>query len=157
MEIKKHSFKNFKFILIALTIFFSLSSVLAGEKENKNPIDRWLDKCLEKKQSTQGMVECYNEATDMWDRELNKVYKNLMKNLKPNERKLLRESQRRWIKYRDKEFEFLNTFPFVNNNRYKYGTMSFIMVAAQKMQVVKDRVLELESFLNFINFSNPNF
>ncbi len=46
----------------------------------------------------------------MWDKRLNQVYRKLMIKLSPKQRKLLRESQRKWLQYRDREFKFIESF-----------------------------------------------
>ena len=140
----------FKNILVVLSILLIVNPTLADEKKNK--IDKWLDKCLDKNYSTLGSIECYNKAIDMWDAELNRVYKELMKTLKPKGKKLLRASQREWVKFKEKEFEFLNNYPYIYNNKYKHGTITLIVIQDQKLQIVKDRTLELKSFLDFITF-----
>lgn len=143
---------KFIFFQIVLIILLSVDLAFSGSKDEKDPIDKWLDRCIEKDYSTLGVVKCYDEAIDMWDVELNRVYKKLMKSLKPNERKLLRASQREWVKFKEKEFEFLNSYPYMNNNKVEHGTMSLIVVQERKLDIIKHRTLELKEFLDFVNF-----
>ncbi len=134
-----------KAILIIFLALFINGSVWAGEKEKKHPIDEWLEKCIEKDSSTAGMINCSNKAYDMWDKELNKVYQELIKKLSPEERKLLIESQRQWIRFRDAEFKFIDKF-FMG-----YGTILPVLKAGEKINIIKERTKKLDGYLFYIN------
>ncbi len=141
-----------KTILIVFLTSFIIGSVWAGEKEKKHPIDEWLEKCIEKDSSTAGMINCSNKAYDMWDKELNKVYQELIKKLSPEERKLLIESQRQWIRFRDAEFKFIDKFYYSEK-----ATMFYPMAETSKLQLLKNRVGVLQIYLNKIELKNDEF
>jgi len=132
-------------LLMLLTIIFYVfldNVALAQEQEKKHPIDEWLEKCIEKDSSTAGMINCSGKAYEMWDKELNEVYQKLMKKLMPEERKKLRESQRQWIKFRDAEFGFIDDLYL------GIGTMIPVIKYGQKLDFVKQRVLQLQEYLS---------
>lgn len=116
------------------------------EKEKKHPIDVWLEKCTEKENyTTAGMLNCSSQALDKWDKELNRVYKELIKKLSPEEKELLKQSQLQWIKFRDAEFKFLD------NLYLETGTIVPVMIMGDKLDIVSERVKILEKYLNYIN------
>lgn len=67
-----------------------------GDK-NKHPLDIFYSECSSANPSTVGMGACAGLSNELWDKELNRSYKNIPKKLK-SETKLM---QRAWIKYRD--------------------------------------------------------
>ncbi|MEE8388269.1 MAG: lysozyme inhibitor LprI family protein, partial [Acidiferrobacterales bacterium] len=79
-----------------------------------------------------------------WDVALNKAYKALMKRLPEQDKLLLRESQRKWISYRDSEFVFMQ-----KHIRREGGTLSLIIVDERMANFVRRRVIALEAY-NFI-------
>ncbi|RUM59398.1 MAG: DUF1311 domain-containing protein [Persephonella sp.] len=134
---------KFKFFVVILLLFsFNLSFA-----EDKDPIDLWLEKCLEKNLTTMGMLECTGKAYVIWDKRLNQVYRKLMSKLSPKQRKLLRESQRKWLQYRDKEFKFIENF-YTGS-----GSMARILIAFDKLEFLKNRVKELEQYLSIVEKS----
>ncbi|MCJ7587302.1 MAG: DUF1311 domain-containing protein [Candidatus Aminicenantes bacterium] len=112
----------------------------------KHPIDQWLSECMEKDPSTQGMLLCLDEAYRRWDAELNRVYQDLMSRLTPDERAALRESQRAWLKQRDEMFKLLDAI-----YGRKEGTMFLTMRAADRVEIVQKRALELLGVLDVLN------
>jgi uncharacterized protein YecT (DUF1311 family) len=134
-----------KNILILFAMMFVSAFLYSQEAAKKNPIDKWLDDCLETNQSTQGMVDCANEAYIKWDSELNKVYKKLLSLLDTDSQKKLKESQRAWVKFRDEEFKLLDSFYAT-----KEGSMYLPMHALDKVDIVKNRVQELSGHLQVI-------
>jgi hypothetical protein len=69
-----------------------------------------------------------------WDLELNRVYKDLMQNL-PEEKKLqLKFSQRKWIEFRDLEFELLNN---IDKDAW------YPQPKSREMKFIRSRVLNL--------------
>jgi uncharacterized protein YecT (DUF1311 family) len=137
--------KNF-WLLLVLILFILHFNGFSEEKEKKHPIDVWLEKCMEKENyTTAGMLNCSSQALDKWDKELNRVYKELMKKLSPEERELLKQSQQQWIKFKDAEFKFLD------NLYLGTGTMIPVMIMGDKLDIISERVKMLERYLNYIN------
>mgnify|MGYP001772491557 CR=1 FL=1 len=139
--------RGVKFLTILAIVFYVFlgNIALAEEQEKKHPIDVWLEKCIEKDSSTAGMINCGVKAYDMWDKELNKVYQELMKKLSPEERKLLRESQRQWLKFRDAEFKVIDKiydFPGGFYTTQRIGS---------KIRIIRERALRLKEYLDEIS------
>ena len=127
------------FVLLSLVIV-----VAAGAQENKkgHPIDQWLGKCIQQDESTAGMRNCTAQAYGMWDKELNKAYKSLMNNLSPDGKIALKNSQLAWIKYRDAESKFNDEVTAL-----KGGTLYLLMGDSSRLEMVKERTLELQRFI----------
>lgn len=111
----------------------------------KHPIDQWLSDCLAKDPSTRGMLACFEEGYRRWDAELNRVYKELMKKLTPEEQGTLKESQIAWLKQRDETFKLLQII-----YAKKDGTMYLTMKAADRVDIVQKRTMELSSYLDVL-------
>ena len=96
------------------------------------------------------MVRCNDIAHKQWDRELNKNYQTLMRELKPAGKPLLRSAQLNWIKYRDNEFKLIDSI-------YDdiQGTMYIPMRIEEKMQIVKERALALASRVDMLGETEP--
>ena len=128
--------------LLLLTTLFTSAQI-----ETKHSIDIQREKCLDivENQTTVGMINCEIEAAKLWDKQLNEYYKELLKLLNKEEQELLKESQRKWIEYRDKEFSFSSTL--YNNLE---GTMWRIVAAGRRCDIIRDRALELEQYINIL-------
>lgn len=112
-------------------------------------IDTKLDQCKNKAQNTVDINECYRLATTAWDAELNKQYLALLKENPESVGKGFRESQRQWIKYRDAYNEALNTY-----YRQEQGTIWSIVAAESKMNVIRDKALDLYRVRESVNLGN---
>lgn len=140
-----------KKVLIILSNLFvivliSFSVTLAQEQKQEHPIDNWLTKCIDKDSSTAGMRDCFGKAYDMWDKELNKVYKELMKKLGLKGQKSLKEAQTSWIKYRDSEFKLNDEI--IGS---KEGTMWLTVSDGDRVEFVKQRTLELRRYWEILS------
>lgn len=124
-------------ILFPYLFLFSLS-LSAQKKADIHPIYKQHAECIEKDGSNLGMRQCTIESIDAWDKELNKVYKNLMDNLNEADQAALKKSQRKWIEFRDAEFEFLDSFIASRD-----GSMYITYYAMQKMAFIRARTAEL--------------
>jgi len=140
-----------KQVTISGVLFILLFNFTAAQDDNndKHPIDIKVEECLaiHSNQTTIGMIECIQTAMEEWDDELNKYYKLLMNNLDINEQEKLRDAQRQWLVFRDKEFEFIGT-------RYgkMEGTMFNIIEADSRNNIVRQRALELKSYYDILIF-----
>ena len=136
--------------LTGLLLILFIQLMLAQESEtDKHPIDIKVEDCLAigSNQTTVGMIACIQIAMEEWDAEPNKYYKLLMNNLDINEQDKLRDAQRQWLAFRDKEFEFIGT-------RYgnMEGTIFNIIEADSRNNFVKQRALELKSYYDILIF-----
>ena len=73
------------------------------------------------------------------DKELNATYNTLRKKLPEEKQKQLKTSQLSWIKYRDLELKFIDA-TWTNKD---FGTSSAISRGQYKLNVVRDRVIQL--------------
>jgi uncharacterized protein YecT (DUF1311 family) len=130
-------------LLLAARPWFPLLPAQTAEK--RHPIDMRLDECLKKDPSTAGMLECLGKAYTSWDAELNAIYKKLLASLPAEGQNALRESQRAWLKYRDQEFLLLEKLYGLME-----GSMYQTMQAADRVDFVRKRALELSSYLDVL-------
>ena len=127
-----------------LTLSFFLP-VLGDDAASQHAIDAWLSDCLEKDPSTTGVNACLGQAFEKWDYELNRVYRELNGRLSAEAKAVLRETQRAWIAFRDRELAFLARFYGGLD-----GTMYRNMLAADRVELVRRRAQELASFLDVL-------
>lgn len=127
---------------------FAVALLLATSvqaKDAMNTIELGIESCLNTNQSTAGMLECYTRAEQDWDTELNRVYKALQSKLKPSAQDALKQAQRAWITQRDKEFELINAI-----HEHMDGTMWIPVMASKRADVVKERALALQDYLELL-------
>ena len=77
---------------------------------------------------------------------MNVAYKALMKELPVEGQNALREAQREWIKYRDKEFEAIDSV-----YSQMEGTMWIPIRIESRVRVVRERVLMLRHYLEILS------
>ena len=108
----------------------------------KHPIDIEMERMLEEDSSTAGIWLAYEFAMKEWDKLLNENYRALMQKLSQEEQNKLRAAQREWIKYRDLEFAFNETYwdGF-------HGTMYITRSTAYQWMFVRERALRLGYYL----------
>lgn len=83
------------------------------------------------------------ETTSEWDELLNKYYKILMNLLIEDSKKLLKNSQKKWLEYRDSEKEF-------NNNLFwdsDQGTLQYVWISDRTLEITKSRVIEIVDYI----------
>jgi len=128
-----------KRILVVILVIVSMFT-LPLFAQDKHPIDKLEEECIEKDSTTAGMNNCAMEACKQWDVELNKYYELLLGILSIEEKQQLKVAQVAWLKYRDLETKFrMDTF--LNNQ----GTMYSNMAMSEKLDIIKQRALELKS------------
>jgi uncharacterized protein YecT (DUF1311 family) len=128
-------------LIITGMLFILLTNFAFGQEREteKHPIDIKVEECLsiDSNQSTFGMIDCIRTA----------YYKLHMNTLDTDEQEKLRDSQRQWLVYRDKEFEFIETM-----YRNMEGTMWKIVEADNRNNIVRQRALELTSYYDTLIF-----
>lgn len=122
-----------KYLLLLLFPFLAFAQISEGEK---HPIDAQFETC--EAGNTAEMIQCAAKKYAAWDKEMNTYYKLLMGILGIEEKARLKESQRKWLAYRDAEIEFAATL-----NRNKDGTMWPVFFGTTKANIVRTRALEL--------------
>jgi uncharacterized protein YecT (DUF1311 family) len=134
-----------KTILLAaiLAAAFSLPA-LAQEEGSPDPIDAALTACLDSPdgQSTAGMIGCADAAYASWDQELNTAYSSLIENVDADSAAKLKASQRKWVAFRDAEYEFQE-----GTWTADYGTAMSVSLALARVDMIRARVLTLRSYM----------
>ncbi|WP_265429166.1 lysozyme inhibitor LprI family protein [Chryseobacterium sp. YIM B08800] len=134
-----------KKIIVLIFVFFSVFIF----SQETHFIDIEESKCLDKKEiSNAQMLECSIKAGQSWDKELNKYYNLLASKLPKDAFEILKTSQKEWIIYRDKEFKFISKLYY----EVKEGTMWYIIAENKKKEIVKSRTLELQMFLEDLEY-----
>ena len=150
---KKVITKGILFILITSQVVLAINKGIEA-KEEKHPIDVWYEKCLANSEGGSfEMKDCAVKAHAMWDKEMNKIYKELMKRLPPKQKEALKESQKQWLKFRDAEFDFLVKY-YYETNPPGFGDFLLWMEDA-RMEIVKQRTLQLDRYLYHSEFLLP--
>jgi uncharacterized protein YecT (DUF1311 family) len=138
---------TFRPVFFILIFFFAFSGTSAQVQDNKKThlIDQKLEDCLgtDTNQTTLGMMECTAAAKAEWDAELNKYYKLLMQVLPAKQKEKLKQAQRQWLAYRDKESDFSGTMFYSLD-----GSMWKISAASREYNITKTRAIELIDYYN---------
>jgi len=128
-------------------------SVQAFEKNYQQVIQ----KCLDHTMGGSGGIPC-NIASDIWNRELNTAYSELMKALSDETAKhALREAQRNWIKQRDLDQKWLLALTNYRYRNHQQGSMYQLMSSGDldtdTAALVKNRTLLLRQWLKQLHTS----
>lgn len=123
------------------------SIAVAGGKID--PIDAKTEGCTSEATSTMSMLECENQAYDAWDARLNQNYQRVRGHLDAEGKKALQASQRDWLKHRDGEFQWMQ-----DAYRKMQGTIYQVSAASTRVRIVRDRALQLQSFLETVEESH---
>jgi len=113
-----------------------------------HPIDQQVNELLDKNQDTHGQIQAIGKGIELWDAELNRVYKELMTAYTGNEKAkaALKTAQLAWLKFRDAEHKHLSELYSI-----KDGSMYRIFHNSDYMELIKARALELKSRLDTLN------
>ena len=84
----------------------------------------------------------FNEYEKFLDVELNLAYNSYMKKLKEDEREKMKQAQRAWLVYKEKDFEFIEK----SWNKVKHGSSFQLSKGNFRVTVLKNRIIQ---FLNF--------
>ena len=94
--------------------------------------------------ATAGIVQCLQRERDAWDFLLNRYYQALRKSEPEPARSTLRDTQRAWIAFRDKDCQFAY-------EQFLGGSMRLVAGAACERDRTAERVLHLWAYSNFGN------
>jgi uncharacterized protein YecT (DUF1311 family) len=135
-------------ILTFSLLLFTVITLTAQEIKKVHPIDKFHRECMDKEenQTTMGMSDCDMQAQEKWDKELNKVYGALTKKLKPEQKEVLKNSQKAWLKHRDEEMKAIDAI-FGQLD----GSIWMNVRSSCSMKVIKERVLVLQNYLDLLN------
>jgi len=131
---------------LLLIVFLALAMPLRAGDEKKHPIDQAMDAAMERDPSTAGMVQAISNANKKWDKEMNALYQDLKKAMKPDEWAALVAAQKAWIAYRDAQ-----TKSIAETYGHMEGTMWVPVSASSVMGLTKDRALFLQSLKETIS------
>ena len=116
-----------------------------------DPVEEKVDALRDKSKSTADMVEAEDEGMKLWDKELNRVYGELLRQLPKEDKSALKDSQQEWIKFRDRNLKLIQVV---------YGkaeaTMYHVFAARAALDVVKGRVLDLRGYLEVFETAWPS-
>ncbi|MGL6023415.1 MAG: lysozyme inhibitor LprI family protein, partial [Cetobacterium sp.] len=136
-------------LLKSTCIFFILSILsFSGVSEDYNielsRLEKQYEEKLDNDYSTHGMLSAMDEYYKELDKVLNKSYKELMSVLSEDDKIALRDSQRTWIKFRDKQIEF-------SRNLYskKSGTIWSQFTPRIMIDMMNNRIHELVNCLAY--------
>lgn len=139
----KRVFVKFIFCSIAL-----LPSNYCVADEIKYPIDLSEEKCLNTAYSTADMRKCTYDAMDSWFKEIDKYMALLRKELPKEKLNTLETSQKHWKEYQLVEFDLINEL--IHN---KGGTVYTVVAIAHKLNIIKERALNLQKYYKEIKDS----
>ncbi|MDO7172767.1 lysozyme inhibitor LprI family protein [Mariniflexile sp. AS56] len=139
-----------KEISLSIIFIFTLNG-LFGQSKTGDQIDLELKNCLEseKNYTTSAMTQCVIDATKNWDERLNETYQTLLKKLSSEQKKILVNAQKSWIAFRDNELAFSNKL-----YHDMQGTMWIPIHAETRLNLTRQRTLEIESYLDNIAIEN---
>lgn len=134
--------------LAVLTVFCQLTA-LTYASDKSDPPDyigefRYREKDLVKrinnpKNTSKEYSVTYHDYLIFLDEELNAAYELLMEKLQKSQQEELRNSQRKWLKFRDAEFEFINN----NWTRDSFSSSEWISLGDYRTTIVRERVMQL--------------
>ena len=115
--------------------------------DKPDPIDVALERELEKSGGVTSEVrEAQGRAHDAWDKRLNAAYRALQTKVSDVDRKLLVQSQREWLKFRETHFQFVWSPSMLAQD----GTLAPVIVGEWSREMLKQRVCELERAVHYL-------
>lgn len=131
-------------IMIAVMLWaFPNHGFPAGSQEG-HPIDKWVEEQIAKDPSTAGERDAYDQGSQRWDKEMNKIYWELMKRLDKHQQAALKNAQRNWLKFRDAESQVLAQII-----QKLSGTMWLPVPSARLYKINRQRAMELKDYLEW--------
>lgn len=130
---------------LSLVAAAAAPAMAVSADEEKDVVTAELDKCLEapEGQTTAGMVECTHNAYVAYDKQLNDVYKKALAGVDKASADKIRESQRKWIAWRDAQREADN-----GAWRADRGTLASLDIESFNVDAIKARVQQLQYYVS---------
>jgi uncharacterized protein YecT (DUF1311 family) len=143
--------KSQRSALLLLVAATGLSLADGPMREPKpDPVAQADDACMDKAETTAAIVECGNASYKRWDAELNRVYGEVRKKLDRQGEQALKESQQKWLAYRDADLHAIRAIYGAVQ-----GTMYIPMSADASAALVKARVQELRTYEDLFDAQDP--
>ena len=108
-------------------------SNLETNLEERDESQRRVDECMQKDSSTAGMIQCIDAEFAIQDKLLNQNYKKAMSVLNDENKKKLKDIQRKWVAYKEAKCPFVPPM----------GTLYAVTAADCYLQMTKERAREL--------------
>lgn len=146
--------KKLIYILLSVVFFNFTISIEAKETPQLSleieSIVKGREKCiasdpgLASGYTTPGLTKCEWDAYKKFDEMLNEVYQKLKSKLTREEKQQLVNSQKRWIQYRNTEFQLIEAI------YSKLGTIGKLNKIYRQSEIVRHRLEELQVYLKEI-------
>ena len=143
--------KKFIFAVFAASLVFGAQELAIKTKpssnspsnletnlEERDESQERVDECMQKDSSIAGMVGCINAEFAVQDKILNENYKKVMGALTEENRKILKDVQRKWVAYKEAKCAF---YP-------RQGTIHRLDAADCYLQMTKERATELADIVS---------
>ena len=108
-------------------------SILETNLEERDESQRRIDECMQKDSSTAGMIQCIDAEFAIQDKLLNQNNKKAMSVLNDENKKKLKDIQRKWVAYKEAKCPFVPPM----------GTLYAVTAADCYLQMTKERAREL--------------
>ena len=147
--------KFLSFACITVTYFavsgVTLVSADPDTSPTPDPVEKEVHELREKANSTGEMVQAEARGLELWDAELNRVYRLLQTKLPESDRRKLIISQRAWLTFRDANSELIRAV-----YERAEGTMYRPVAVNAELQIVKERAENLRGYLAIIEEAWPD-
>ena len=110
------------------------------EETYKNPIDKKEAYCINKTNNSSDLRTCIYDASEDWEKEINKYLLLLKKSTTKEQYKIIKDSQNLWIKEKEKDYQVVDKFIYNHG-----GTMYFDIAAGEYKDIIKNRALFLKN------------
>jgi len=136
-------------ILLATPLSWAEDAVIEEDgEEEQHPIVAWTETCLNKEEGNVDMQACFSEAYKRWDKELDEVYQELLKQLDKKEQTRFKKAQTAWLQYREVEFELIDA---VYGDSEDISHTPPLMPLLSKIAIVKSRVAQFDSYIEVLS------
>ncbi|ENV36831.1 hypothetical protein F959_01638 [Acinetobacter venetianus RAG-1 = CIP 110063] len=107
-----------------------------------------MDKCIKLNSQTE-LNKCATQSLSIVEGQIGRVYQKYLKELNDREQNQLRESQRLWVQFKEKDCAF-------EASPVKGGSMHSYVLSACLIDRTEKRITELENMMNCSNGTEPS-
>lgn len=135
---------SYRFCAGALLLILFAWSGAGVCQETAAQIDSALARWIERSDGSTASVRfCFSRGIEKMDQRLNALYQSLLGKLNEEQKALLRDSQRKWLAFREAEAKLASA---VDPNAG--GSLALIAADSFQFEMIKNRVRDFEAFLN---------